>query len=50
MMPKRAEIGFFNAKVVEIKLQWPMRVDGEVNVRQTVVFKRFSSDKVVIMR
>ena len=46
---KRAEIGFFNVKVVEIKLQWPMRVDGEVSVRRTMVFERFSSDNVVIM-
>ena len=44
--PEMVEISFFNAKVVEIKLQWPMRVDGEVSVRRTVVFERFSSEKL----
>ena len=46
---KRAEIGVFNAKVVEIKLQWPVRLEGEVDEKRTVVFERFSSDKVVFM-
>ena len=46
---KRAEIGVFNAQVVEVKLQWPVRLEGEVDEKRTVVFERFSSDKVVFM-
>ena len=37
--PKIVEISFVNAKVVEIKLQRPMRVDGKVSVRRTVVLE-----------